>query len=767
MTRTWRAAGLQLLILALPAASANLMRGPYVQLGTPTSMVVRWRTDVATDSRVRYGTDPANLNLTASDAAAVTEHEVRLSGLASNTKYYYAVGSPAETLASGPEFFFVTSPLAGTSKPTRIWVPGDTRSADANELLVRDAYYRLAGSRHTDLWLMLGDNAGSTGSDAEFQTGMFGMFPEMLRKSVLWPTRGNHETFPSVYYGAFTLPQNAEAGGLASGSEAYYSFDYGNIHFVCLDSEGSDRTVGGSMLTWLGNDLAATNQAWIIVYWHHAPYSDGAHKSDTDTKMAEMRQRAAPILEERGVDLVLGGHSHDYERTFLIDGHYGTSSTFAAGMKKDGGSGRPPTVYNKTHSGPYPHEGAVYVVAGSSGLLGGGTLQYPAMYFSANEYGSLVLDIDGNTLEAKFLRETGEIRDYFTLIKGPKGTSVPPVITGPSPLVDAMASTPYAATFTASGDAPITWSVTGGSLPHGLTLHPTGVYTGTPATAGTYTFTVTATNPAGSSNSARAHLVSPLTQTPFRGEPVAVPGTIQAEDFDNGGEALAYHDTTATNEGGKYRSLAVDIEFGADGAAGYNVGWVRAGEWLEYTIEVSTAGAYTLEARVASAGSGGTFHVEFDGVNKTGTLTVPNTGGSQTWQTVSRTGLTLAAGRQVMRVAMDANGGTGAVGNFNLFRLVATPGTPAAPTGLTAAAVSNSQINLAWTDNSGNEDGFKIERGTNGNTFAQIAMLGPDVKTYQDTTVAANKRYYYRVRAYNTAGDSAYSNTANAKTPRK
>ena len=61
-----------------------------------------------------------------------------------------------------------------------------------------------------------------------------------------------------------------------------------------------------------------------------------------------------------------------------------------------------------------------------------------------------------------------------------------------------------------------------------------------------------------------------------------------------------------------------------------------------------------------------------------------------------------------MRVAMDANGGTGAVGNFNYFRLVATPGTPAAPTGLTAAAVSKSQINLAWTDNSGNEDVFKI-----------------------------------------------------------
>ena len=94
------------------------------------------------------------------------------------------------------------------------------------------------------------------------------------------------------------------------------------------------------MLTWLQNDLASTTQPWVIAFFHHPPYSKGSHDSDTDIELKEMRQNALPILENAGVDLVLSGHSHSYERSFLIDGHYGTSSTFTSAMKKNGGSGR-------------------------------------------------------------------------------------------------------------------------------------------------------------------------------------------------------------------------------------------------------------------------------------------------------------------------------------------------------------------------------------------------------------------------------------------
>jgi hypothetical protein len=157
--------------------------------------------------------------------------------------------------------------------------------------------------------------------------------------------------------------------------------------------------------------------------------------------------------------------------------------------------------------------------------------------------------------------------------------------------------------------------------------------------------------------------------TPFAGTPLALPGTIQAENFDNGGAGVAYYDLSAVNQGGQYRDTGVDIEAAADTGGGYTLGWVGAGEWLRYTVQVATAGTYDLEVRVASAGAGGRFHIEVNGVDRTGALTVPNTGGWQTWSTLRTTGLSLSAGTQVWRVVMETTGATGAVGNFNWFRI--------------------------------------------------------------------------------------------------
>jgi hypothetical protein len=174
------------------------------------------------------------------------------------------------------------------------------------------------------------------------------------------------------------------------------------------------------MANWLRADLASSTRQWTIAFWHHPPYSKGSHNSDTETNLVQMRQIFLPILEEAGVDLVLAGHSHSYERSFLIDGHYGTSSTFTNAMKKDGGSGRADGTgaYNKLTLGPGVHEGAVYAVAGSSGQISGGLLNHPAMFISLNNLGSMVLDINGDTLDAKFLRENGAIADYFRIVKG-------------------------------------------------------------------------------------------------------------------------------------------------------------------------------------------------------------------------------------------------------------------------------------------------------------------------------------------------------------
>lgn len=410
---------------AIPVCAAAIVRGPYLQQGSHDQVVVRWRTDVATDSRVWCGPAPGSLSVCADDPASLTEHIVLLDALSADTTYYYAVGSSAGQLAGDDAAHFViTAPLPGDSKPTRVWVLGDSGTADANAAAVRDAYYAFTGATHTDLWLMLGDNAYPDGTDAEYQAALFDMYPTMLRRSVLWPTVGNHDIQEGAawpYFNAFSLPYAAQAGGMSSGTERYYSFDYGNIHFVVLDSQTVDRVAPAPMLDWLEADLAATTADWVIAYWHHPPYSKGNHDSDTETNLVEMRENAVPILDAYGVDLTLSGHSHDYERSYLIDGHYGDSTTWNAGFLVDAGDGQVGSdgAYGKVDLGPVPHTGIVHTVAGSSGKITGGNLDHPAMATSLNVLGSVVLDIDAGRLDATFLDDNGDVRDQWTLFKGP------------------------------------------------------------------------------------------------------------------------------------------------------------------------------------------------------------------------------------------------------------------------------------------------------------------------------------------------------------
>ena len=445
-----------------------LARGPYLQQGTPTSVIVRWRTNVVADSRVMFGQaveltgelpqqpDAASLSLSVASALATRDHEITLTGLVPNTRYYYSVGhdlgSTYQILAGNDaEHFFDTPPQAGVPAPLRIWALGDSGLGNQVARDVRDRYYEFtndvanggANARHTELWLMLGDNAYPQGTDRQYQDGLFDIFPEMLRKSVLWPTPGNHDlydvgagTWP--YFDIFTLPQNGEAGGLQSSDEAYYSFDYANVHFVSLDSVSysNDTLPGSDMLTWLEADLADTTQDWIIAFFHHPPYSKGAHDSDdpddSNGRLVAMRQYVVPVLDAHGVDLVLAGHSHSFERSFLIDGHYGYSDTYDEQIHLiDGGDGDVQGTGAYQAQGP----GTVFAVAGSSSLLSPGVAEllggaageppHPVMVSSLYLHGSMVLEVNGNRLDGRFLDSAGDFEDSFTMFKGPP--PIPPI----------------------------------------------------------------------------------------------------------------------------------------------------------------------------------------------------------------------------------------------------------------------------------------------------------------------------------------------------
>jgi hypothetical protein len=375
------------------------------------------------------------MNTVVQNTSSTTEHEISITGLTPSTQYFYSIGTTTQILASSADQFFKTAPVIGTRVPTRIWVTGDAGWASLGygqgQQAVYDAYRTYNGARYTDLWLLLGDNAYAAGTDNEYQLALFEMYPDLLKQTSAWSTIGNHDSYSvdsttghHPYYDIFTLPTAAEVGGTASGTEAYYSFNQANIHFVVLDSQESNRAVGSTMLNWLQTDLQANTADWTIAVWHHPPYSKGSHNSDTETAMVEMRNNVLPILDNYGVDLVLSGHCHSYERSKFVDGHYGLSTTFNNSYVKQSGSGDPDrgaTAYQKTFP-TVAHSGAVYAVVGSSGTISGGALNHPVMFSSLNELGSMVIDVNNITLSAKFINNNGTTRDAFTLQKLASGS---------------------------------------------------------------------------------------------------------------------------------------------------------------------------------------------------------------------------------------------------------------------------------------------------------------------------------------------------------
>jgi len=414
----------------------TIVRGPYLQLATETSIVIKWRTDVDTDSVVAWGPTPGNLRAAVSDAAPTTRHELKIEGLSPETRYTYAVGMTGATLIGDDDgHYFDTLPPNGATRVTRIWAIGDSGDTGSDQIAVRDAYLNYAGAAEANVWLMLGDNAYSDGMDDEYQAAVFDpdAYADLVKRSVIWPTIGNHERvddngLASPYFEIFTLPTQGEAGGLASGTEYYYSFDYGDIHFVCLDSDTSSESAAA--MTWLRNDLAANDKSWLIAYWHHPPYTNGSHNSDDEGTLEDMRVNFVPILEEYGVDMVFTGHSHSYERSLLLYGHYGASDELAgnpefvvARENDDTPSDGDPNgdgPYTKVPAASCPdigtalastHCGTVYSVVGSSSKISGsdfptrydGGPLMPMMFTYKETLGSVVIDIDGNRADVVFL----------------------------------------------------------------------------------------------------------------------------------------------------------------------------------------------------------------------------------------------------------------------------------------------------------------------------------------------------------------------------
>lgn len=238
-------------------------------------------------------------------------------------------------------------------------------------------------------------------------------------------------------------------------------------------------------------------------------------------------------------------------------------------------------------------------------------------------------------------------------------------------------------------------------------------------------------------------------QRPFFGTPSVVPGRIEAEHYDIGPSGIAQFDNAPENSGGAFRlNEPVDVQVTEDrDGGGFNVGWIEPGEWIEYTINATQAGLYTLLLRLGSGQADAIFHIEIDGVDVTGPTLMPRTSWVD-FTTLSKTGISLTQGEHVVRFYADSTS-IGGLGNFNWMQFVKEEDlAPLAPTNTAAVALSATSARLTWTDNAFNETGYQIDRRYVDDTeWTTVAIVGRNAVAWEDTNLTYGTTYVYRVRA--------------------
>lgn len=491
------------------AQKPRITRGPYLQmayskkvseLATTASVTVRWWTDVPMVGRVVYSSEPEYELLgqgspMVEETVAGTDHKITLTGLKAGQQYRYYIAGTAVTqpaslpviLETSPEHFFKTPPLPGTKQIVKMWVLGDfgytnpyppVANRQDSVIAAWKDFLTVNKTGPMDLWLWLGDNAYEQGNKDEYQRRIFlrdsSRYDFMFRQTPFYGTPGNHDYYDGTktgddlkatrlnknihYYSVVDNFTQGEGGGEPSLTEAYYSFDYANIHFVSLDTYGFEKqgddyksilAPNSVQAQWLRRDLARANANpginWVIVFTHMPPYTGGSHNSDAEDELIYVRQNLVPILDAYKVDLLVTGHAHGYERTRLMRDLYTASTGFVRATHnpvltsnaQDNAryDGTPQSCFYYKNSAAARNEGIVYVVNG-----GGGRGPEPnpdnnfrnrplvdslmaARYLSGG--GSMYIEVENKRLTAKFVAANKQILDQFTIFKDLDGFTVP------------------------------------------------------------------------------------------------------------------------------------------------------------------------------------------------------------------------------------------------------------------------------------------------------------------------------------------------------
>ncbi len=356
--------------------------GPQIALVTPTSIVVAWRTSVESEGRLELAAPGEEWSEPVAAPSIGKEHVFALSGLETESTYFYRIWMDDEIV--GGSRSFRTAPLEGTGR-ARFAVWGDSGTGSREQLEVAS----LAAATDPDLVLITGDVVYSSGAPHEIRPHYFEPYADFIDHVPFYPCLGNHDVRSAggrPLLEALYLPTNS-----ADATESFYSFDYGPVHFVALNSNVS-LAPGSTQFEWLDLDLGASDAAWTVVYLHHPPYSSSLHGSDV-----ELQATLGALLDEHRVDVVFAGHDHNYERTAPIRGQVvrPTASSF--------------TIHDA--------EGSIYVVTGGGGrgLYASGTSAFTIISASVHHFCLVEATVDEFVFSA---RRIGDIEiDRFTLTK--------------------------------------------------------------------------------------------------------------------------------------------------------------------------------------------------------------------------------------------------------------------------------------------------------------------------------------------------------------
>jgi acid phosphatase type 7 len=376
------------------------VREPYIQNVRQDRASVMWATQYSGTGYVEYSLDGVTYkrvlahsrmfsSLETGLQSSFTQFTAIIPRLSPNTNYFYRtivnsdiVGAPSR---------FRTAPAAGSFRFLAI---GDSGMGTPEQMRVA----ALMAQEQASFVLHVGDIAYGRGSFADFQRNHFDVYRQIMARMPFFPALGNHEyetANAAPYLALHQVPTETVSIGERG---RYYSFDWGNVHFVSLDSNADSRSNGslrraitgtGDMLNWLDRDLRSTRQFWRVVFFHHPPFAGGANFGDPTER--DCLNHIVPILQANGVQLVLNGHEHNYQRTHALRGDK-----------------------------PVPDgTGTVYVTAG-----GGGASLYNAFFLPQTAVQRVVhhfvrIDVSGGQLTVTAVDDSGVEFDKFTITPQP------------------------------------------------------------------------------------------------------------------------------------------------------------------------------------------------------------------------------------------------------------------------------------------------------------------------------------------------------------